>query len=152
MGKSFNVSIWLSASVSMVRYAFVAIFLVILLAGCAANQKQKAQEMEHLLIEAGFQMKLADTPKKLAHLKTLTQLKFSRYTRDGKVSYLYADANTCKCIYTGDEKAYQRFREFARQEKLADEQQRGDNMREGSRLSATEWVDDADEGLIEPWW
>ena len=152
MGKSFNMSIWLAISAGMVRYMIVAPILIMLLAGCAANQEQEAQEMEHLLIAAGFQMKLADTPQKLAHLKTLSQLEFIRHEREGKVNYLYADANECKCIYKGDEKSYQRFREFARQQKLAHDQHRGDDMQVGSGLDATSWVDDAGEGMAEPWW
>jgi hypothetical protein len=152
MVKSSNTNIWLAANAGMVRYIIVAAILIMLLAGCAANQEQEAQEMEHLLIAAGFQMKLADTPQKLAHLKTLSQLEFIRHEREGQVNYLYADANDCKCIYKGDEKSYQRFRVFARQQKLAREQHRGDGMQSGSGLDATSAVDDAGEGMAEPWW
>jgi hypothetical protein len=152
MGKSFNENFWLAVSAGMVKYIIVAAILIVVLAGCAANPEQKAQEMEHLLIAAGFQMKLADTPQKLEHLKTLNQLKFIRHQREGKVNYFYADANECQCIYTGDEKAYQRFREFAYGAKLDHEQHRGNVMREGSGLDATSAVDDAGEGMAEPWW
>jgi hypothetical protein len=93
MGKSFNENFWLAVSAGMVKYIIVAAILIVVLAGCAANPEQKAQEMEHLLIAAGFQMKLADTPQKLEHLKTLNQLKFIRHQREGKVNYFYADAN-----------------------------------------------------------
>jgi len=142
---------WLVVIAGMTRYAVVGAFLVMLLSGCAANQKQEEQEMEHLFISAGFQMKLADTPEKLAHLKTLPQHKFVRHQRNGKVSYLYADADPCKCIYTGDKKAYQRYLEFARQDKLEKRQERGD-ARLRPAEDATSWVEDADEGRMEPWW
>jgi hypothetical protein len=48
--------------------------LGIALAGCAAMEKSEATDTERLLVAAGFKMKLVDTPAKLAHLKTLTQL------------------------------------------------------------------------------
>jgi len=38
-------------------------------------EKSEATDTEQLLAAAGFKMKPADTPERLAHLKTLTQLK-----------------------------------------------------------------------------
>lgn len=152
MCNSSNTYYWLSAITDTVRYAVVVAVLVMLLSGCAANQqKQESQGLERLLISAGFQMKLADTPEKLEHLKTLPQRKFFRHQRNGKVSYLYADADPCKCIYTGDKEAYQRFLELAREEKLEERQDRRDQMLRPER-DATSWVEDATQGRLEPWW
>ena len=83
--------------------------LGIALAGCAAIEKSKATDTEQLLAAAGFKMKLAETPAKLAHLKTLTQLKVVPHDRNGKMYYVYADAAYCQCLYAGNQEAYQRY-------------------------------------------
>jgi hypothetical protein len=100
------------------------------LAGCAVVkevQKNEASDREQLLSAAGFKVKPADTPAKMAHLQTLTQRKLISHERGGKVYYVYADALNCKCLYVGDEAAYQRLqqlqveRQIAAQERLAAE-------------------------------
>jgi hypothetical protein len=45
--------------------------LGIALAGCPATQKSDAMDAERKLAAAGCQMKLADSPEKFEHLKTL---------------------------------------------------------------------------------
>ena len=42
-------------------------------------------------------------------------------TRDGQLQYAYADPETCKCLYVGDEQRYQKFQELSLQKKIADE-------------------------------
>ena len=92
------------------------------LTGCAAIRAHQTAETEQVLVAAGFQMKPADTPAKLAHLQTLTPRKVVRYTRDGQVQYVYADPETCTCLYVGDEQRYQKYRELSLQKQIADEQ------------------------------
>ena len=92
------------------------------LTGCAAIRAHQSAETEQVLAAAGFQMKLADTPAKLAHLQTLTPRKVVRYTRDGQVHYVYADPETCTCLYVGDEQRYQKYQELSLRERIADEQ------------------------------
>jgi hypothetical protein len=46
-----------------------------------------------------------------------------RQEKDGKYYYVYADARDCKCVYVGDEKAYQQYRQFMyekRQDRMED--------------------------------
>ena len=90
--------------------------------GCAAIRAHQTVETEQVLAAAGFQVKPADTPEKLAHLQTLTPRKVVRYTRDGQVHYVYADPETCTCLYVGDEQRYQKYRELSLQKQIADEQ------------------------------
>jgi hypothetical protein len=45
-----------------------------------------------------------------------------RDVRDGQPQYVYADPQTCKCFYVGDEQRYQKFQELSLQKKIADEQ------------------------------
>jgi hypothetical protein len=52
----------------------------------------------------------ADTPKELAHLKSLPQHRLIHHERDGKRYVLYADAAYCNCVYVGDETTLQHYR------------------------------------------
>ena len=54
-----------------------------LLSACAAMKAEEATSKEQLLAAAGFKMQLANTPEKLAHLKTLTQQKIVVHEKDG---------------------------------------------------------------------
>ena len=93
--------------------------LGIALVGCAAMKKSDATDTEQSLAAAGFEMKLADTPEKLAHLKTLTQLKVVPHDRNGKMYYVYADAAYTQCLYAGNQKAYQRNENLAVKQNIA---------------------------------
>jgi len=125
----------ISAVTGAMRSTVIVIGLGIILAGCAAIQNQKAIEMERLLAAAGFQMRLADTPEKLRHLKTLTQRKLVPHQRDGRVYYVYADSTSCQCLYEGTEKAYQRYRKLALQE----EQRVAAEMNENAVMNRGIW-------------
>ena len=63
---------------------------------------------EQILAGAGFHKKVADSPAKLAHLKTLTPArKLVTHQREDKLYYVYADPETCKCMYVGTAAQYQ---------------------------------------------
>ena len=51
------------------------------LAGCAGLQTTDTRTTEQLLATAGFQMKVADTPEKLADLQTLPPARILRRPR-----------------------------------------------------------------------
>ena len=93
--------------------------LGIALAGCAAIEEREAVDTERLLAAAGFKMKLADNPERLAHLKTLTQLKVVPHDRNGKMYYVYADAAGCQCLYAGNQEDYQRYENLAVKQNIA---------------------------------
>jgi hypothetical protein len=82
------------------------------LTGCASlvgqDPNETAQETEPMLEAAGFQRLPADTPQKLAHLKTLTPLQLRRHrTKDGRSQYWWADPYYCQCLFVGDWQAYE---------------------------------------------
>lgn len=81
----------------------------LVLNGCAAMQKQNAVDKENLLSAAGFDMHLANTPEKMAHLQSLPQHKLIRHQKNGKIYSVYADAEYSKALYVGDEKDYQSY-------------------------------------------
>src|SRR5512147_927618 len=94
--------------------------LVMLLAACAPIEKQETRSTEQLLSAAGFDIKPADTPDKLATLRAMKQNKLvRRQTKDGRLQFLYGDAAVCRCVYVGDEQAYQRYQNLAVQQQIA---------------------------------
>ena len=93
-----------------------AVTIALMLTACAALQKNEVLDVEGLLTKAGFQKQIADTPQKLAHLKTLAQHRISRHKRHGKLYFVYADAADCLCLYAGDERAFQHFQDLERQQ------------------------------------
>jgi hypothetical protein len=127
----------------MTRYV-VAVALITVVAGCAAMRQERARDKENRLAAAGFQMKPADTPNRVAHLQTLTPLKLLPYTRsDGKLLYVYADPKGCNCLYVGDETAYQRYRALQQEQKIAQEEMVTAQM---NSAAAMNW------GLWGPYW
>jgi hypothetical protein len=101
---------------------FIVGLLVLTLAGCASVRRQETLDTEAVLAAAGFYMKLADTPEKLARLQTLTPRKLVPHQRDGKLYFVYADPDVCTCLYAGTEQSYQEYQRLGLQKKLADEQ------------------------------
>jgi hypothetical protein len=75
-----------------------------------------------MLPAAGFKMKFADDPSKTGQIAKQPQQKLVSHKRDGELVYAYADSKECKCLYVGDEKAYQQYQKLARQQQIADEQ------------------------------
>jgi hypothetical protein len=113
--------------------------LIGFLISCAAIKAQNAEDKEQLLAAAGFKMQLADTPGKLAHLKTLTQQKIVTHEKDGKNYYVYADATTCQCLYIGQDSNYQNFQQLQIQKNIAQEQQMSAEMNENAAMNWGMW-------------
>jgi len=101
------------------RRTMAAAILCTALAGCTAIEKSDAEDAEQALAAAGFQMKLADTPALEAQMKKLPQRKLTHVERDGKLFFVYADDLVCKCLYVGDQAAYQRYEKLSLEENIA---------------------------------
>jgi hypothetical protein len=102
--------------------ALAGAFALLLTAGCTALRQSAAMDTERSLAAAGFQMKLADTEKKLAHVESLPQRKLTRVPFQGGLRYVYADAQFCRCLYAGTEKAYDRYQKLRIQQEVAEEE------------------------------
>lgn len=100
----------------------VIVVVVLLTIGCANIRRNEILDTEQVLAAAGFYMKLADTPEKLARLQTLTPRKLVPHQRGGKIYFVYADADVCRCLYAGTEENYQEYQRLGLQKRLADEQ------------------------------
>jgi len=117
----------------------VAVLAVALLAGCTAIEKKDARTTESVLAAAGFQMKPADTPDRVAHLQLLRPFKVVPHDRNGTLLYVYADPKACKCIWVGDQAAYQRYQQLAIQQQLAQEQMMTAQMNEDAAMNWGLW-------------
>lgn len=122
----------------------MVLIAALLLTGCSYFRKQEAKQVEATLAAAGFTMRPAATPEKLAKLKAMPQRKFfSRVKADGEIVQLYADAEFCQCLYAGTQAQYTRYQQLAIQQQLAQE-----------RVEAAEMNEDAamDWGMWGPFW
>jgi uncharacterized protein YdbL (DUF1318 family) len=113
-------------------WLFAATFAVAL-AGCAAIQKENTQTTEQTLAAAGFQMKLADTPAKLAQLKSLPQRKLVPQQQNGAIRFVYVDAQYCQCVYAGTETNYQQYQKLALERQIATEEA------SAAQMNAMDW-------------
>lgn len=105
---------------SKIKALFILV-LVISIAGCAAIQSNKTQEQEQLLSAAGFIMVPATTQAEIENLNTLTPHRVMFSVKDNKPLYWYADPTNCKCVYTGDQEAYQRYEKLLTESQIANE-------------------------------
>ncbi len=116
---------------------------VISLAGCASYAERYAQANEQGLEAAGFEMRPADTPEKLASLRALSQRKILIYTWQDRLYFAWPDARFCKCLYVGNEAQYQEYVRLGFEQKLRQERLTADEEREAAALFERSW---------EPWW
>jgi len=132
MGMTMSETTWL-------RPWIVGLSLAIGLAGCAAIERHEADQTEQLLAAAGFQMRPADTPAKLADLERLQQHKLVQHDRDGEVTYVYADAADCKCLYSGDQKNYDEFQKLQVKQDVADQEMMAAEMNQQAAMNWEMW-------------
>jgi len=125
--------------------------VMVMFAGCAALQNREAIQTERLLAAAGFRMRLADTPEKLEHLKNMKQRSLVQYEHNGTVYYIYADATNCKCMYAGNQKAYQQYQKLAAQQRIADEERMTAEMNEDAAMNWGVWGPWGPWGPMMPW-
>lgn len=82
-----------------------------LLAAACADTGAAVSAKEDMLAGAGFVMKKADTPARMATLKALPPHQFVQRGSNSRTTYLYGDPTLCGCIYVGDQNAYDRYRQ-----------------------------------------
>ncbi len=98
----------------------MAMACLLVLNGCTAIEKSDAMDTERMLSAAGFKLKFADTPEKLAQLQSMTQRKVVVHNKVGIPYYAYADAEFCKCLYLGSERNYARYQRMNIQTNIAE--------------------------------
>ncbi len=98
--------LWSVLSRQCIKYAAILLIFSVTMVGCAAMEKGTVESDEKMLSAAGFKMKPADTPGKIAHVQSMQQRKIITHEKNGIVYYAYADAEFCKCLYMGTQKNY----------------------------------------------
>jgi hypothetical protein len=81
------------------------------------------QNKEDLLAAAGFTLQPANTPARLAALKSLPPHKFVLQTKNNNVVYVYGDPTICECVYFGNQQAYATYRQMVFAQQIVNEQQ-----------------------------
>ena len=95
-----------------------AMLIFTFLMSCAGTGKMSPFHMDEILVDAGFQLNKADTPKKLSQLKSLPQNELVHKMYNKKKVYFFVDGTSCKCMYVGDEKAYLRFKQLVKEKQM----------------------------------
>jgi hypothetical protein len=117
----------------------MGLLILVALIGCATIERGTTLDTEQLLAASGFKMKPADTPEKLANLQTHPQRQLVSRVKDGRTIYSYADASTCKCLYVGGEKAYQRYQKLAVEKQIAADRLRAAQMNQEMEMDWGMW-------------
>jgi hypothetical protein len=97
------------------RKAPAAWLITVVFAGCSVlgnTQRAHEKRTDQELTAAGFRQFPADTPEKMARLRTLPPLIFSMAERAGKPYYTMADPDGCRCLWVGSKAAYQRLQDL----------------------------------------
>jgi hypothetical protein len=110
-----------------------------LLAGCSAIGRDDARDTEQQLAAAGFDIKLADSPARRDHLETLPQHELVRVDRDSRPYYVYADPESCACMYVGNQADYDAYQRLTAQEEMAEEKEEAAAMSEDAAMDWDLW-------------
>jgi len=117
----------------------VGVSLVAMLGACAAMEREEVQQTEDLLSAAGFRIKIATTPAKQLQLETMPQHRPIRRLHNGRMMYVYADAMDCKCLYYGTQVEYDKYRNLALQQQIAQERLNAAEMNENAAMNWGAW-------------
>ncbi|OQK17767.1 hypothetical protein AU255_07860 [Methyloprofundus sedimenti] len=104
----------------LVKTTGMTLIVGIALSGCTMIEKSDATSAENKLAAAGFIVKYADTPAKLAHIKSMQQRTIITHIKNGTVYYAYADAEFCKCLYMGKEENFGEYEKLTIQQRTAE--------------------------------
>jgi len=106
-------------------------------------KRQPVAETESTLIAAGFHQIPAKNSDELKQLKSLPPHQISYSIDNGRFTYRFADPDYCRCVFQGDDAAYQRYERLS----MADEKEQNDQhtaviRREAGQQEALDSVSD----------
>jgi len=87
---------------------FILAVCTTLWVACAGGQTSQAPPTADQLTQSGFQVRQADSPQKLAHLKSLFNNKFIHVHFGDQSVFAFPDHDSGR-LYVGNEAAYQRY-------------------------------------------
>jgi len=126
-------------AITWVGVRILIVATVLSLVGCASYAERYAQANEQGLVAAGFEVRRADTPERLASLQALTQRKILVYKRQDRLYFVWPDARFCKCLYLGNEAQYQEYARLGFEQKLDRERQTAAWEHEAAPLFEGPW-------------
>jgi hypothetical protein len=131
----------MKAKIRWVRSSILVVVsgLVLVACGMATAERDRATQIEPLLLAAGFQKRVADTPQKLAHLQQMEPLKLVAHARKGSVYYVYADPNGCRCAYVGNEATFEQYQGLVLKQTISEAKVSVAQVDEDSMLSWGQW-------------
>lgn len=88
--------------------------LMVLASTVFADQADAQLRDEQRMEDAGFTMRAANTPEKLAQLRLLPARRMIARSKAGQRYFIYADPDGCKCAMVGDEAALRTYRDMPR--------------------------------------
>lgn len=77
-----------------------------------AAARQPVAETESTLVAAGFRQISATNEDELKRMKSLPPREISYKVGNGGVVYRFADPDYCRCVYVGNDAAYQRYEQL----------------------------------------
>ncbi len=92
-----------------IRAIMFGLAIALLGASPLAAQSQLGKDMK--LEDAGFKMREANTPQKMARLNSIPPYKFVPHRKNGARYYVYADP-ACRCAFVGDDNAMKAYRDM----------------------------------------
>jgi hypothetical protein len=99
----------------------IALIVVFAIAACQ-SQSALVTQNEDNLAAAGFVVRPANTPERVAMLNRLPPHQFVQRVNGDVIHYVYADPLVCGCLYVGTQQAYSQYKLHQLQQHLADEQ------------------------------
>jgi len=138
------------------RIAVSALASLIGVVGCAgvqgAMERSEAEDVEAQLRIAGFRLVAADTPARIESMRTLPPLSFSRVERGGRSRYVYADPDSCRCLWVGTPAQLAHYQRLAAEARLGTEQMIAGDVELEVNLWDPEWgsIDDPTTPVIDP--
>lgn len=101
-----------------------ALLSALLLAACSSiDAKFKDSETrieEQHLLDAGFKIMIADTKERQDMMNSLPPESITRMERPEGVFYLYADPDTCACLYVGRDIEFRKLQQLAVDRQISD--------------------------------
>ncbi len=109
----------------MKSLAALSLVASLLFTGCSSiNSEIKDSENrieEQHLLDAGFKIVIADTKETQDLMNTLAPEAITRIERPEGVFYIYADPDTCACLYVGRDIEFQKLQQLAVDRQLSDQ-------------------------------
>ena len=127
----------------VVKLGAVALAFSPIAVASAQNPRGVPPVPDNMFTISGFKVRFADTPGKLARLRSLPPDKLVTRTRNGQTIYLYADPKGCRCVYVGTPEAWRTYQNGGPPGYIGDARERS-QPRFDTNLMIDEMGEDAD--------